>query len=109
MWRETDHYGSLDAWRQSGFADRFTAAGIENRLGVGDTSKDGKFILIWAIECRTAKEMENWSGELLIKVTDRKDGLPGNYRYGELPAALSFARPSREIDQPTIAGCQSNS
>ena len=70
VWSEPDHYDSLDIWRDKAIARTFTPAAIEAAMGVGDTSREGSFVLFWAVGCRTAKELAKWTGAMRIEVTD---------------------------------------
>jgi hypothetical protein len=70
VWKEPDHYDSLVAWHDVGIARKFTPHRVEMALGENDVLSQGKFILVWAIECFDPKELYQWSGAVKIKVTD---------------------------------------
>jgi hypothetical protein len=98
VWTESDHYGSLNAWREGGIATKFTPEEVQRKLGVENAA--GKFLLVWAIECRTAKELTEWSGKIRIRVTDHGRG------HGETTESLSIAkRPPQSTTTSSCAAC----
>jgi hypothetical protein len=99
VWREPEHVTSLDSWRSGLIAERFGAEAIERALGVGDTSHEGKFILIWGIECRTVEELAAWTGAIQISVKDNKMGeATQNVKPKEvIEFAQIGARPSKSL------------
>ena len=95
IWAERDHYGLLNDWRRLSIPNKFTPDLVQKKLGVDNIT--GKFLLVWTVECFTAKQLIDWDGRIRIKVTDHKQ------RAGETTEYLSIAKRPPQLN--TTSSC----